>query len=260
MKQTKNTWLQRLIAGILITALCFSTGLGATQASGSKKIRISKKKVSIEAGKTVRLKVTGTKKKVTWNSKNKSIATVSAKGLVKAKKAGKTKIIARISGNSYTCKVTVTPKKEPLPHPSEIPDSAVTSSPSTAQTPVPTITIQPTILPTVTPTLRPTPTPTPEPAETSEPSQKVYTFRSEKLLEEHYQKHGIEMGFSTMEDYVAAANIVIHSPDALHKLEKEDGDDVYYLEATNEFVIVSTDGYIRTYFYPDGGKEYFDRQ
>ncbi len=43
-------------------------------------------------------------------------------------------------------------------------------------------------------------------------------------------------------------------------LDKEDGDDVYYLESTNEFVIVSTDGYIRTYFYPSNGKDYFDRQ
>ena len=40
----------------------------------------------------------------------------------------------------------------------------------------------------------------------------------------------------------------------------ERGDDVYYLEETNEFVVVSTDGYIRTYFLPDGGKAYFDRQ
>ena len=42
--------------------------------------------------------------------------------------------------------------------------------------------------------------------------------------------------------------------------EKEDGDDVYYKEDTNEFVVVSTDGYIRTYFNPDSGKKYFDRQ
>lgn len=37
-------------------------------------------------------------------------------------------------------------------------------------------------------------------------------------------------------------------------------DDVYYLESTNEFVIVATDGYIRTYFKPDDGKAYYDRQ
>ena len=63
-----------------------------------------------------------------------------------------------------------------------------------------------------------------------------------------------------MEEYVAGANRVIASSGALHKLEQEDGDDVYYLEETNEFVIVSTDGYIRTYFKPSDGKDYYDRQ
>lgn len=36
--------------------------------------------------------------------------------------------------------------------------------------------------------------------------------------------------------------------------------DVYYVESTNEFVIVSTDGYIRTYFKPDAGISYYNRQ
>ena len=88
----------------------------------------------------------------------------------------------------------------------------------------------------------------------------VYTFRSEKLLLDHYKKHGIDMGFDSAEAYEAAANEVIHNPDALHKLEAEDGDDIYYLEATNEFVVVSTDGYIRTYFNPDKGIDYYNRQ
>ena len=95
----------------------------------------------------------------------------------------------------------------------------------------------------------------PTPEETT-----VYTFRSEKLLLDHYKKHGIDMGFDSAEAYEAAANEVIHNPDALHKLEAEDGDDIYYLEATNEFVVVSTDGYIRTYFNPDKGIDYYNRQ
>ena len=85
-------------------------------------------------------------------------------------------------------------------------------------------------------------------------------FRNEERLKEHYEKHGIEMGFATPAEYEAAATAVVNSPDALHKLEKEDGDDVYYIESTNEFVIVSTDGYIRTYYHPTNGKEYFDNQ
>ena len=85
-------------------------------------------------------------------------------------------------------------------------------------------------------------------------------FRNEERLNEHYEKHGIEMGFATPAEYEAAAAAVVNSPEALHKLEKEDGDDVYYIESTNEFVIVSTDGYIRTYYHPTNGKEYFDNQ
>lgn len=89
---------------------------------------------------------------------------------------------------------------------------------------------------------------------------KQYRFRNSELLEEHYEKHGIEMGFASAEEYEKAAAAVITAPEVLHKYEKEDNDDVYYLESTNEFVIVSTDGFIRTYFKPDSGKDYFDKQ
>lgn len=87
-----------------------------------------------------------------------------------------------------------------------------------------------------------------------------YKFRNNKLLNQHYEKHGIEMGFDSKESYEKAASDVINNPDALHKIEKEDGDFVYYVEATNEFVILSQDGYIRTYFLPSAGKKYYDRQ
>ena len=66
------------------------------------------------------------------------------------------------------------------------------------------------------------------------------------------------MGFESADEYLKAANAVVNNPDVLHKYEEEDGDDVYFLEATGEFVVVSTDGYIRTYYIAD--KDYFDRQ
>lgn len=88
----------------------------------------------------------------------------------------------------------------------------------------------------------------------------TYSFRNEKLLNDHYEKHGREMGFDSAESYEAAANEIINHPDTLHRIEEEDGDDVYYLEENNGFVIVSIDGYIRTFFYPDDGLEYFNRQ
>lgn len=88
----------------------------------------------------------------------------------------------------------------------------------------------------------------------------AYNFRRPENLQDHFNKHGAEFGYASAEEYLAGANRVAASPEALHKLEAEDGDDVYYLESTNEFVIVSTDGYLRTYFKPNDGKAYFDRQ
>ena len=99
---------------------------------------------------------------------------------------------------------------------------------------------------------------TPESTPTVEKT--AYKFRNQNLLDQHYEKHGREMGFSSAEEYEKAASAVVNDPNALHKTEKEDGDDVYYIERTNEFVVVSTDGYIRTYFLPDRGIDYYNKQ
>ena len=96
--------------------------------------------------------------------------------------------------------------------------------------------------------------------EVSEEETVYYTFRNDKLLNEHFEKHNEDFGYADVQEYVEGANRVINDKNALHKLEAEDGDDVYYLENTNEFVIVSTDGYIRTYFKPSRGMEYYNKQ
>ncbi len=94
----------------------------------------------------------------------------------------------------------------------------------------------------------------------AEETTKTYSFRTPELRLSHFTKHGIDMGFVTEEAYEEAASRVITNSRALHKTEAEDGDDVFYVEDTNEFVVLSTDGYIRTYFNPDRGKAYFDKQ
>lgn len=91
-------------------------------------------------------------------------------------------------------------------------------------------------------------------------AETTYYFRSKKLLNDHFEKHGNEFDYANAKEYEAGASAVINNPKALHKTEKEDGDGVYYVEATNEFVILSTDGYIRTYFKPSGGIDYYNRQ
>lgn len=94
-----------------------------------------------------------------------------------------------------------------------------------------------------------------EEAAVPEPALK---FRKAQYLTQHFEKHGAEFPYATEEEYLQGANNVITNPDALHKLEAEDGDDVYYVESTNEFVVVSTDGFIRTYFKAD--MDYYNRQ
>ena len=82
-------------------------------------------------------------------------------------------------------------------------------------------------------------------------------FRGTDRLSSHFEKHGAEVGCSTEVEYVAAANAVVANDATLHKGEA-DGDDIYYLEETGELVVVSTKGYIRTYFISD--LDYFGRQ
>lgn len=70
-------------------------------------VKLDKKSVTMYAGQTVTLRLTGTKKNVKWTSAKKAVASVSRKGKITAKKAGKTVIKATVSKKSYACKVTV---------------------------------------------------------------------------------------------------------------------------------------------------------
>ena len=90
--------------------------------------------------------------------------------------------------------------------------------------------------------------------------QVTYEFRKRQYLDEHFEKHGSEFDYANADEYLAGANRVINDPNSLYKTEAEDGDHIYYLESTNEFVVVSTDGYIRTYFKPSAGIDYYNRQ
>ena len=98
-------------------------------------------------------------------------------------------------------------------------------------------------------------------SETEKAVQKYY-FRSEKLFDSHYEKHGAEFGDITQDEYLDLANELINAEgeNILHKTEKEDGDFLYYDTETNEFLVLSMDGYIRTFFKPSAGLDYWERQ
>ena len=79
------------------------------------KVKLNKTKANLNVGKSLTLKTTLSPKKpsnkgIIWKSSNTKVATVTSKGVVKAKKAGTVKITATAkdgSGKKATCKVTV---------------------------------------------------------------------------------------------------------------------------------------------------------
>ena len=79
------------------------------------KVKLNKTKANLNVGKSLTLKTILSPKKpsnkgIIWKSSNTKVATVTSKGVVKAKKAGTVKITATAkdgSGKKATCKVTV---------------------------------------------------------------------------------------------------------------------------------------------------------
>ena len=173
------------------------------------------------------------------------------------------KYIALITAAVILSAMAVGCDSETDPGSPDIPSRSETSSPETEEIPTP----EETSPPETEEISAPEETSPPEEttfADLSEDTYVEYHFRTRKQLEQHFEKHGgefgSEFGYNSPEDYEAGASSVINDPDALFKTEAEDGDGVYYIESSNEFVILSTDGYIRTYFRPTAGISYFNRQ
>lgn len=89
---------------ILIFALLISIITPTADAQAA--VSLSKKKVILEVGATINLKMNGTKSAVTWKSNNTKVATVS-KGKVTAVATGTAKITATVAKKNYVCVVNV---------------------------------------------------------------------------------------------------------------------------------------------------------
>ncbi len=83
-----------------------STTPNKTTVSKSK-VTISSKSCSLKKGKKIKLKLKNNKKKIIWVSREKKIASVTSKGVVKGRKKGTTYIYAIANHKLYKCKVTV---------------------------------------------------------------------------------------------------------------------------------------------------------
>lgn len=83
---------------------------GSVSEKMASKPKLSAAKVTVNVGKTKKVTVKNASGSVKWYSKNKKIASVSKNGVIKGKKAGKTSVIAKVSGKMLVCKVTVVKK------------------------------------------------------------------------------------------------------------------------------------------------------
>ena len=104
MKESKR-FFNRLMA-VFLTVCMVITMVGVPKASAAT-IKLNKKTATVTVGKTVQLKVSGTKKKVTWTSSKKSVATVSSTGKITGVSVGNTIVVADSAGVSYDIYVTV---------------------------------------------------------------------------------------------------------------------------------------------------------
>lgn len=108
LKQLKKLGMAVALASAITLVIPVTMPPSATTAMVSAAtMKLSNKKLTLVAGKTKTLKVTGTKASVKWSSSDKSVATVSSKGKVTAKKHGKATITAKVGSKKLTCKVTV---------------------------------------------------------------------------------------------------------------------------------------------------------
>ena len=168
----KRKWKQGI--AVLTAAALVLTGITVPGSAGAKaKIRLNKKKVTLKVGGKVTLKLKNAKKKVTWKSSKKKVASVSAKGIVRGKSAGTAKITAKSNKKSYTCTVIVKEKRDSFVEPDET-EMPGTTVPTAKPTEVPTT--KPTRVPTAKPTGEPTkvpvnPTGNPTKAPTGEPTK-----------------------------------------------------------------------------------------
>lgn len=176
--KTKKAVALVLAGAMLVPGLCFET-------SASAKAKCTVKSMTLYTGqkKTIKVKGKVKKAKYSFKSSKKSVAKVSKKGVVTAKKAGKAWITVtekKKAKKKIVGKVKVTVKKKTVA-PTQTPENT---------TPVPAVTesAKPTVAPTIAPT--PVPTPSETPVATSKPKSFIdENFEVPEEFEEEYDDY-----------------------------------------------------------------------
>ena len=87
-------------------------------------------------------------------------------------------------------------------------------------------------------------------------------FRSRQRLNEHFAKHGAEFGRVSRDEYLHLAQALRDTTvggDIL-ELRRDDGTVSRFDRTSGAFVAFDADGTIRTFFRPNDGEAYFQRQ
>lgn len=166
--------------------------------AAKKKVKLSRKAVTVAVGEAVKIQLKNNKKKVKWRiTSGKKNVTLSKKKktgvIIKGKKAGKAKVQAKIGKKKYVCKVTV--EKAATADNDNPNNGKTTTEPTQVPSQAPTVSQQP-VPPVITPGVTPfeptasssqTPAPSVEPTPTA--SQKPATSSPEPTIkpENHYQ-------------------------------------------------------------------------
>ena len=112
MMKSMFLYLKKVVVLLLCAFVVASfTSLDAMKVYGSSKIKLNKTSVFVVKGKSIQLRVKGTKAKVKWFSKSKKIAVVNRYGKVKGKSVGTVYIIAKVKGKKLKCFVRVGDKR-----------------------------------------------------------------------------------------------------------------------------------------------------
>lgn len=87
-------------------------------------------------------------------------------------------------------------------------------------------------------------------------------FKNGKKLQSHFDDHGVDFGYTTVDDCLAGArNFVMKDPTSTtQSFISKEGTYFRYDTKTNEFAIVNQYGGISTYYKPVDGLKYWNEQ
>ena len=114
-EKTARKICKQTFAWVLALMMIFSV-FPATQVNAATKPKLSKTKITMTVGQSKKLKVKGISKKrakrIKWKSSKKKVVTVTKTGKIKARKAGKATITAKVGKKKLKCKVVVKRKRK----------------------------------------------------------------------------------------------------------------------------------------------------